>query len=254
MLRNIVITGATSGIGLATARLLAKNAPAGTCLILTGRRKDRLAAIKSELEKVEIKTFAFDIRSRAECTAFVEQIQGVPVDTLINNAGLAAGRDLFQDADLDDWDSMIDTNLKGLLYVTRGILPGMIKRKSGHIVNLGSIAGHEVYPSGNVYCATKFAVKSLTEALRVDTVGKGVRVTSVDPGMVETEFSLVRFKGDAQKAQAVYQAVYQGLTPLTPEDVAEAIYWALTRPSHVNVQNIVLMPTAQASTRDTHRT
>ena len=249
MLTNIIITGATSGIGLATARLIAKNANAGTHLILTGRRKERLEAVQKELKNVKVSIHAFDISNRQACAAFITSIENTPVDTLINNAGGAQGRESFQTANIDDWETMIDTNIKGLLYITRGILPGMMERKNGHIINLGSIAGHQVYPNGNVYSATKFAVKALTEALRIDTLGSGVRVSSVDPGMVETEFSLVRFKGDVEKAKAVYE----GLKPLTAEDVADAIYWCLSRPVHVNVQDIILMPTAQASTRDIHR-
>jgi 3-hydroxy acid dehydrogenase/malonic semialdehyde reductase len=250
MLRNIVITGATSGIGLATAKLLAEKAKPAK-LILTGRRADRLEKIRLELsEKTSVETHVFDIRSREECAEFVKKIENTPIDSLINNAGLAAGRESIQAANIDDWETMIDTNVKGLLYVTRGILPGMLKRKAGHIVNLGSIAGHAVYPNGNVYCATKYAVKALTEALRVDTLGSGVRVSSVDPGMVETEFSLVRFKGDKEKAKIVYE----GLKPLSPQDIADAIYWCLSRPEHVNIQEVILTPTAQASTRDIART
>ena len=249
--KKILITGATSGIGEATLRRLLTSG--ASKILITGRRKERLKSLQQELSTsaCPVIPFCFDIRERESVEQFVEYAKPelADLDILINNAGLAAGRDLFQDASIEDWEAMIDTNVKGLLYVTRAILPLMIARKSGHIVNIGSIAGHSVYPRGNVYCATKFAVRALNEALRVDTLGSGIRVTSVDPGMVETEFSLVRYKGDAEKAAEVYK----GVTPLSPSDIADAIYWSLSRPKHVNIQEIVLTPTEQASTRDIAR-
>lgn len=250
MLKNktVLITGATAGFGAATARLLAKAWP--ECrLWLTGRRKDRLDALVKELGPHRAHGFAFDIRDRAAVAEFASTPGTEEVAVLINNAGLAAGLDFFQDASLDDWDQMIDTNIKGLLYVTRAFLPGMVARREGHIVNIGSIAGHLTYPKGNVYAATKFAVRALNEALRLDTVGANVRVTSIDPGMAETEFSQVRFKGDEARAAAVYK----GVRALSAHDVAEAILWSLDRPAHVNIQDLVIMPTDQASPRDVHR-
>lgn len=243
---TIVITGATSGFGEATARLLASRWP-GCRLLLTGRRRDRLNSLAHELGEERAQAFPFDIRDRASVASFARQAGDV--DVLVNNAGLALGLDLFQEANVDDWDQMIDTNVKGLLYATRAFLPGMIARGSGHIVNLGSIAGHQLYPRGHVYAATKFAVRALTESIRIDTLGSGVRVTSVDPGMADTEFSEVRFKGDREKAGTVYK----GMRPLSANDVAETILWCLERPEHVNVQDLVLMPTDQATPRDVAR-
>jgi 3-hydroxy acid dehydrogenase/malonic semialdehyde reductase len=245
---TVVITGATSGFGLATAKLIATKWPEAT-LILTGRRENRLNEIRQQLPHV--KTAAFDIRRKEEVAQFLQDFAAdlKNCTVLVNNAGLAAGLAPFQTADIADWDEMIDTNLKGLLYLTRGILPLMIARGEGHIVNMGSIAGHLVYPKGHVYNATKFAVKALNEALRLDLLGTGIRVTSIDPGMAETEFSLVRFKGDAEKAKSVYQ----GMEPLQPEDIAETIFWCLDRPRHVNIQEVIVMPTEQASPRDVFR-
>jgi 3-hydroxy acid dehydrogenase / malonic semialdehyde reductase len=246
----IVITGATSGFGLATARLLANRWPEAK-FILTGRRKDRLDALVQELGSTRAKAACFDVRSREEVNQFSldfkKELENCTV--LINNAGLAAGLAPFQEANEEDWDQMIDTNLKGLLYITRKILPHMILQKNGHIVNMGSIAGHLVYPKGHVYNATKFAVKALNEALRLDLLGTGIRVTSVDPGLAETEFSKVRFKGDDTKAKAVYA----GIEALQPEDIAETIFWCLDRPRHVNIQEVIIMPTEQASPRDVFR-
>lgn len=246
----VLITGATSGFGLATARLLAKAWP-GCQIWITGRREDRLNKLVHELGPERAQGFAFDIRDRGAVEAFARENtrELEKLTVLVNNAGLAAGLDNFQDANVDDWEQMIDTNIKGLLYITRALLPGMIRRGSGHIVNLGSIAGHQVYPKGNVYSATKHAVRALNEAMRIDTLGSGVRFTSIDPGMAETEFSLVRLHGDSEKARAVYA----GMHPLQAEDVAEAILWSLERPAHVNVQEVVLMPTDQPSTRDVAR-
>jgi NADP-dependent 3-hydroxy acid dehydrogenase YdfG len=250
MLRNgtIVVTGATSGFGEAIARLVAREWPSSH-LWLTGRREERLDALVKEIGPSRAQGFAFDIRDRKA----VEKFAAIPgadrITVLVNNAGLAAGLDSFQDAKIDDWEQMIDTNIKGLLYVTRAFLPGMMARKVGHIVNLGSIAGHLVYPKGHVYAATKFAVRALNEALRLDVLGSHVRVTSIDPGMAETEFSKVRFKGDSDRAAAVYK----GFEPLKAEDVAEAVLWSLNRPAHVNIQDMVIMPTDQASPRDVYR-
>lgn len=242
-----IITGASSGIGAATARAMAKRWPQMQFWLL-GRRKDRLDSLAQELGKRAL-AFTLDVRDRAAVEFFAQNNDLSKVGILLNNAGLAAGLDTFQEASLDDWEQMIDTNVKGLLYITRSILPAMIKNGGGHVVNMGSIAGREIYPKGHVYNATKFAVRALNEALRIDTLGTGIRVTSIDPGMVETEFSLVRFKGDEKKAKSVYS----GMTPLSPEDVADAIVWSIDRPPHVNVQEILLMPTDQASVRDVFR-
>jgi 3-hydroxy acid dehydrogenase / malonic semialdehyde reductase len=247
---TILITGATSGFGLATARLLAGCWPEAR-LLLTGRRQDRLEALVAEIGPGRAKAACFDIRSRAAVEAFARDFSAELKDcsVLVNNAGLAAGLEPFQEANVDDWEQMIDTNLKGLLYITRAVLPLMIARGEGHIVNLGSVAGHAVYPQGHVYNATKFAVRALNEALRIDTLGKNIRVTSISPGKAETEFSLVRFKGDGERARAVYE----GMESLQPEDIAECILWSLERPRHVNIQEILVMPTEQASTRDVYR-
>ncbi len=244
----VVITGATSGFGEATARLIAERWP--RCqLWLTGRRKDRLDTLVKELGTARAEGFAFDIRDRQAVENFARSAGNEKITVLVNNAGLAAGLDAFQDAHVEDWEQMIDTNIKGLLYATRAILPGMLSRGQGHIVNLGSIAGHTTYPKGHVYAATKFAVRALSDSLRLDTLGSGLRVTSIDPGMAETEFSVVRFQGDQKKADAVYQ----GMRPLRAEDIAEAIFWSLERPPHVNVQEVILMPTDQATPRDVAR-
>jgi 3-hydroxy acid dehydrogenase/malonic semialdehyde reductase len=243
--KTVLITGASSGIGSACAESFAEN---GSRLMLAARRRDRLDAVAAGIEKrygAETLTVSLDVRDR---TAVESALAELPhrwreIDILVNNAGLARGLAPLQGGDIEDWEEMIDTNLKGLLYVTRAVLPGMVERGSGHVINIGSIAGHEVYPAGNVYCATKHAVAALTRATGIDTLGTGVRVSSVDPGMVETEFSLVRFHGDAQRAQSVYT----GLEPLHPEDVAEAVVFCATRPAHANVREMVLMPTAQAA-------
>lgn len=241
--RTALITGATAGIGEATARLLAKN---NFRIILCGRRKERLENLKKELSSfTEIHTLSFDVRNKAEV---VKALQSLPdswkgPDVLINSAGGAHGLDPLQSGNTDDWDAMIDSNVKGLLYVTREILPGMVERKSGHVVNLGSIAGREIYANGNVYCASKFAVDAITRGMRIDLNAAGIKVTAINPGLVETEFSLVRFKGDEAKAANPYK----GIQPLTGEDVADLILFALTRPAHVVVADMVLFPVAQAS-------
>jgi 3-hydroxy acid dehydrogenase/malonic semialdehyde reductase len=241
--RTAFITGATSGIGEATARLLAKN---NFRLILCGRRKERLEVLKNELLNLtEVFTLSFDVRDRQEV---IRAVQSLPpswkvIDVLINNAGNAHGLDPIQSGNMDDWDAMIDINVKGLLYVSREILPGMVERKSGHVINLGSIAGREVYAGGNVYSASKFAVEALTRSMRVDLNAAGIKVTGVNPGLVETEFSLVRFKGDADRAAGAYK----GIQPLHGEDIADIILFALTRPPHVVIADFVVFPVAQAS-------
>jgi len=247
----ILITGASSGIGEACANSFAAE---GAKLILAARRVDRLRTLSQKLEK-EHKTdslvLKLDVRDKNEVRKVLRDIPAdwQNIDILINNAGLSLGLDKVQDGLFDNWDIMIDTNVKGLLYVTREILPGMIKRGSGHIINLGSIAGYLVYPSGNVYCATKHAVRALTEGMQMDVVDTPIRVSAVSPGLVETEFSLVRFKGDAEKAKNVYK----GIHPLTGEDVAEAILFCLTRPTHVNINDLIIMPSNQASAMVVHR-
>ena len=241
----VLITGATSGIGLACANVFAEH---GHPLIITGRRADRLNNISTKLVReysVKVLTLNFDVRDNR---AVQKAIYNLPeewseIGILINNAGLAVGLNSIQDGEIDDWERMIDTNIKGLLYVTRAVLPGMINRNAGHIINIGSIAGKEVYPFGNVYCATKHAVDALTKGIRIDTVKHNVKVTQVAPGAVKTEFSVIRFKGDEEKADNVYK----GYEPLHPEDIAEVTYFSTTLPSHVNINDMVIMPTAQAS-------
>lgn len=234
--RVVLITGATSGIGEATARLLAKN---NFDLIICGRRKDRLEKLAKELStKVEI--LSFDVRDRK---AVEKALNGKKADVLINNAGNAHGLDPIQSGNVDDWDAMMDINVKGLLYVTRAVLPGMVERKSGHVINIGSIAGKEVYPGGNVYSASKAAVDFITRSMRIDLNAAGIKVTGIHPGMVETEFSLVRFKGDESRASNVYK----GVKPLVAEDIADLILFSLTRPAHVVIADLVVFPTAQAS-------
>ncbi|MGE3262675.1 MAG: SDR family NAD(P)-dependent oxidoreductase [Bacteriovoracia bacterium] len=246
----VLITGATSGFGEATARLMARAWP--ECRIwITGRRRERLDALVKEIGPERARGFAFDISSREAVEKFLRQNEAElkNISVLVNNAGLAAGLENFQDGNLDDFDRMIDTNVKGLVYITRGILPAMIQRGEGHIVNMGSIAGRYTYAKGNVYSATKFAVHALTESLRADLIGKNIRVTTIAPGMAETEFSVVRFKGDEAKAKAVYS----GVEALSADDVAEAVLWSLDRPAHVNIQELVIYPTAQAAPREVAR-
>ncbi len=240
---TVLITGATSGIGKATATLLAKE---GFNLIICGRRKKRLKALKEELEKfTKVYVSSFDIRDKLAVTEAVESIpkEFSPIDILINNAGNAHGMDTIDNGDIDDWDAMLDINVKGLLYISKAILPQMVERKSGHIINIGSTAGKEVYPKGNVYCASKHAVDAINKGMRIDLNAYGIRVGAINPGLVETEFSDVRFKGDTEKAEKVYQ----GYQPLQPEDIADIIHFTITRPYHVNIADLVVMPTAQAS-------
>jgi serine 3-dehydrogenase len=249
--RTALVTGASSGIGAACARSFAA---AGCRLLLVARRYERVVALADELAAasgVEARGGALDVRDRAAVEAWFADLPEPwrSVDLLVNNAGLARGLAPLHSGDVEDWEEMIDTNLKGLLYVTRTVLPGMVERGRGHVINIGSIAGHEVYPGGNVYCASKFAVTALGRALNIDTLGTGVRVSSVDPGMVETEFSEVRFHGDTERAAGVYQ----GLEPLRPEDVADAVFYCATRPPHANVREMILMPSCQAAAVHVHR-
>jgi len=241
----VLVTGASSGIGEATARIFAE---AGAKLILTARRQEKLARLADELNQEfasEIYSMPLDVRDRASIESALAQLPAnwLEIDILINNAGLSRGLDKLYQGSYQDWEEMIDTNIKGLLYFTRAIVPGMVSRGRGHVVNLGSIAGHQTYPNGNVYCATKAAVKAISEGLKQDLLGTPVRVTSVDPGMVETEFSQVRFHGDNERAEKVYQ----GLKPLAPEDVADVIFFCVTRSPHVNISEVLMMPVDQSS-------
>ena len=248
----VLVTGASSGIGRACAEAFANH---GCRLLLVARRGDRLDTIATTLRNergVEVLTAALDVCDRAAIESWVGALTDdwKDIDILVNNAGLARGLAPLYQGEIQDWEEMIDTNIKGLLYVTRSVLPGMVERGRGHVINIGSIAGHEVYPGGNVYCATKHAVTALNRALGIDTLGTGVRVSSVDPGMVETEFSLVRFHGDAEKAGGVYR----GIEALTGADIADAVLFCAARPPHANVREMILMPSAQAAAVHSHRT
>lgn len=246
--KTALVTGATSGIGRATARILAES---GTHLLLTGRRNKRLEQFEGELENefgIRVQTYAFDIRNREACKNFTDSLDE-PVDILVNNAGLASGVGKIHDADMDDWEVMIDTNIKGLLYITRFVSEAMKERGSGHIINVGSVAGHETYSGGVVYSATKHAVRAITEAAKKDLHGTGVRVSAVSPGMVETEFSKVRFQWDEERADKVYE----GYQPLTAEDVAELIHFIANRPAHVNIMDSIIFPTAQSAATMVYR-
>ena len=245
MRKLALVTGATAGIGTATAEILARN---GYNLIITGRRKELLDGLKNQLGvkyKSDVLALNFDIREREQTEEAVESLPALwkNIDVLVNNAGLAAGLTTIQEGLVDDWEQMIDTNIKGLLYITRIIAPIMISRGSGHIVNISSIAAREVYERGNVYCATKHAVDALTKGMRIDLLKHGIKVSSISPGFVETEFSLVRFKGNKVRANKVYE----GMIPLYADDVAEAVWFAVSRPAHVNINDILIMPTAQAN-------
>ncbi|MFN8309086.1 MAG: SDR family NAD(P)-dependent oxidoreductase [Chitinophagales bacterium] len=241
----VLITGATSGIGRATAEIFAKN---GASLILTGRREERLESAQNVLHEkygAEVKTYCFDVRQFNEAVKMANDLSenGIVPQVLVNNAGLASGKDKIYEGLLSDWEKMIDTNIKGLLYITRALLPLMVERNEGHIINIGSTAGHLVYPEGNVYNATKYAVKALNESINLDLAGTTIRCCSIDPGACETEFSEVRFHGDKLRAASVYD----GYQPLRPEDVADAIFYVCNTPPHVNITNMVMYPTAQRS-------
>ncbi|MGF1559068.1 MAG: SDR family NAD(P)-dependent oxidoreductase [Flavobacteriaceae bacterium] len=243
MSKIALITGATSGIGKAIAEVFAEN---GIHLILCGRRQDRLDGLQRILgKKTKVYTLNFDVRDKE---VVMERIHSLPpefsnIDILINNAGNAHGLDLINEGSLEDWDAMLDINVKGLLYVSKAVIPNMVAKKSGHIINIGSTAGKEVYPKGNVYCASKHAVDAINQGMRIDLNAFGIRVGAINPGLVETEFSEVRFKGDSQKAENVYK----GFQPLTPEDVADIVHFVVTRPAHVNIADLMVMCTAQAS-------
>lgn len=251
MTKIVLITGATSGLGAAIARKFAEN---GDHLILTGRREDRLDSITKELIKtyhVEIFPLVFDVRKLKEVEDALEILpeNWRNIDVLINNAGLAVGLNPIHEGVIDDWERMIDTNVKGLLYMSRVFVPLMVARKKGHIINIGSIAGKEVYPNGNVYCGSKFAVDAISKAMRIDLLPHHIKVTQVAPGALYTEFSLVRFKGDEARAEAVYN----GFRPLIASDVADVVYYVTTLPEHVNINDLVIMPTAQASSMHFNR-
>ncbi len=242
-MKTALITGATSGIGKSTAIELAKH---NINLVICGRRQERLDDLQKELSStVKIHTLCFDVRDKERVFKSIESLptEFGTIDILINNAGNAHGLDPIQTGSVDDWDAMIDINVKGLLYVSKAIMPKMIAQKSGHIINIGSIAGKEVYPNGNVYCASKYAVDAINKGMRLDLNQYGIRVGAIHPGLVETEFSNVRFKGDDQRADNVYK----GYAPLTPEDIADIIAFVVTRPYHVNIADLVVFPTAQAS-------
>lgn len=247
----VFITGASSGIGKACAELFAKEK---ANLILTARRVERIKTLAKKLEKefgIKTKCVKLDVRDFHQVKKVINSLENnwKKIDILINNAGLSRGLDKIYEGKKEDWDEMIDTNIKGLAYVTRHVVPLMLKRKKGHVINIGSTAGHEVYPNGNIYAATKFAVKALSQSTRLDVLDKGIKVTSIDPGMVDTEFSLVRFRGNKIRAKNVYK----GLKPLSPKDVAEAVLFSATRPTDVNINQIILTPLAQASSTQVYR-
>jgi len=249
MRKIALITGATSGIGRATAFILAKN---NYDVILTGRRSSLLKSVEEKICKesdADVHSLCFDVREHDKVKENLGTLPGKwkNIDLLVNNAGLASGLNPVHEGDIEDWEKMIDTNIKGLLYVTREISPGMVARKSGHIINIGSIAGKEVYDNGNVYCATKHAVDALNKGMRMDLVEYNIKVTAINPGAAETEFSVVRFHGDKEKADKVYE----GFTPLYEDDIAEAVLFAATRPGHVNINDMIIMATAQASAAKT---
>jgi NADP-dependent 3-hydroxy acid dehydrogenase YdfG len=244
MNKTLMITGATAGFGRAIAVKFAEN---GYDLIITGRRKERLDELEKELTKNKIKVLSlnFDVRNRSEVGSAIQKLpaEWKDIDILVNNAGLAVGLSHIDDGDMDDWDRMVDTNVKGLLYVTRAVAPLMVARNRGHIFNISSIAGKDVYENGNVYCASKSAVEALSKAMRIDLLKHSIRVTNIAPGMAETEFSLVRFKGDKEKADAVYK----GVKALSAEDIADVIYFCATLPEHVCINDLTITPTQQAA-------
>jgi len=242
-MKTALITGATSGIGKATATILAKN---NYKVVLCGRRTEPMEALKKELSQItEVHSLPFDVRDKKAVTSAIHSLPASfsDIDVLINSAGNAHGFDFIQDGDDADWDAMIDINVKGLLYVSKAIIPKMMAKKAGHIINIGSVAGKEVYPKGNVYCASKYAVDAINQGMRMDLNAYGIRVGAINPGLVETEFSNVRFKGDSERAASVYK----GFDPLKPEDIADIIYFVVSRPYHVNIADLMVMPTAQAS-------
>jgi serine 3-dehydrogenase len=248
----VCITGASSGIGAACAEVFARE---GSALILSARRMERLENMSRMLREkygVKIHTVGLDVTRQKDVDSVFASLpaEWQAIDILVNNAGLSRGLDKLQDGQIQDWEEMIDTNVKGLLYVSRAVLPGMLQRNRGHVINIGSIAGRQLYPGGNVYCASKFAVRALNQGMKMDLLGTPVRVSSVDPGLVETEFSEVRFHGDKTRAAKVYE----DLRPLHGDDVAEAVLFCATRPQHVNILEVVVLPTAQASVRDVYRT
>lgn len=246
----VLITGASSGIGAACTKIFAD---AGAKLILAARRLEKLQQLVETLPVTsdQIHLVQLDVRDRLAVESAISNLPPLwsNIDILINNAGLSRGLDKLHEGDFQDWEEMIDTNIKGLLYLTRYVVPGMVNRGRGHVVNIGSIAGHQTYPGGNVYCSTKAAVKAISEGLKQDLLGTPIRVTSVDPGMVETDFSNVRFHGDTERAKKVYQ----GVTPLTPDDVADVVFFCTTRSPHVNINEVILMPVDQASATLVHR-
>ncbi|MGB4293283.1 MAG: SDR family oxidoreductase [Bacteroidales bacterium] len=251
MNKIIMITGATAGFGRATAKKFAEN---GYNVIITGRRTERLDEVKKELGKnkgIKVLPLNFDVRKRYEVEDIINEMpdEWKNIDILVNNAGLAVGLDPIDRGNIDDWDRMVDTNIKGILYVTRAVVPFMVARKTGHIFNISSIAGKEEYENGNVYCATKHAVDSLSRSMRIDLLKHNIKVTNIAPGMAETEFSLVRFKDDRKRAKEVYR----GVDPLTAEDIADVIYWCATRPPHVCINDITITPLQQANVHHINR-
>jgi 3-hydroxy acid dehydrogenase / malonic semialdehyde reductase len=248
----VCITGASSGIGAACAQAFARE---GSALILSARRAERLENLARTLReqyRISVHTVRLDVTRHKDVEKVFASLpaEWQAIDILVNNAGLSRGLDKLQDGKLQDWEEMIDTNVKGLLYVSRAVLPGMVQRNSGHVINIGSIAGRQLYPGGNVYCASKFAVQALNQGMKMDLLGTPIRVSSVDPGLVETEFSEIRFRGDKARAAKVYE----NMRPLHGDDVAEAVLFCATRPPHVNILEVVVLPTAQASVRDVYRT
>lgn len=249
--RVVLITGASSGIGRACARAFAEG---GAKVILVARRKDRLESLLEDLKQIsdtQHHVIQLDVCDRSQVESVIDNLPEPwsNIDILINNAGLSRGLDKLHEGDIQDWEEMIDTNVKGLLYMTRLVVPRMVSQGRGHVINIGSIAGHQTYPNGNVYCATKAAVRAISEGLKMDLLGTPIRVSSVDPGLVETEFSDVRFHGDAERAKTVYS----GMTPLTGEDIADIVLFCATRPSHVNISDVLVIPTDQSSATMVHR-